>query len=194
MDPHRKAWTFGQPDDFISIWPADLAYFNVVLQEVPRLATVIELGTYLGGSAFMWASAMMLRPLGRVVTFDNGPVPNRLGFPDCCEFVRADVMTPETVEAIARLIGPAPFPVLMFCDNGEKPKEVALYGPLLRPGDVLAVHDWYEEHDPADQTVITPANAPPWVFNAALWEPVRPDCWWPNMHARAWRRTEAPWP
>jgi len=34
---------------------------------------------------------------------------------------------------------------LLYCDNGNKPFEVAFYGPHLVPGDVLGVHDWKTE-------------------------------------------------
>jgi cephalosporin hydroxylase len=34
---------------------------------------------------------------------------------------------------------------IMYCDNGNKPFEVAFYGPHLNPGDVMGVHDWKQE-------------------------------------------------
>lgn len=33
-------------------------------------------------------------------------------------------------------------PTLLICDNGDKPKEIATFAPLLEPGDFLTVHDW----------------------------------------------------
>jgi len=34
---------------------------------------------------------------------------------------------------------------LLFCDNGDKPKEVELYSPYLKINDYLVVHDWGTE-------------------------------------------------
>jgi len=34
---------------------------------------------------------------------------------------------------------------LLYCDNGIKRREVIYYGPLLRKGDLLGVHDWGKE-------------------------------------------------
>jgi cephalosporin hydroxylase len=34
---------------------------------------------------------------------------------------------------------------LLYCDNGNKPYEIAFYGPHLVPGDVMGVHDWDTE-------------------------------------------------
>ena len=38
-----------------------------------------------------------------------------------------------------------PIRKLLFCDNGKKEKELRLYAPLLREGDILGVHDWDTE-------------------------------------------------
>lgn len=45
------------------------------------------------------------------------------------------------VAAIRDLIMYTRPPVLVFCDNGDKPREFALYAPVLRSGDIIAVHD-----------------------------------------------------
>ena len=39
-------------------------------------------------------------------------------------------------------------PVMLYCDNGDKPKEVATFAPYLKSGDYLAVHDWKVEIKP----------------------------------------------
>ena len=36
-------------------------------------------------------------------------------------------------------------PVLLLCDNGNKPYEIVTYSPHLVPGDLVAVHDWGTE-------------------------------------------------
>jgi hypothetical protein len=49
---------------------------------------------------------------------------------------------------IIALIRQAPRPFVLFCDDGNKPLEVAKYAPALRIGDVVAVHDLGTEVDP----------------------------------------------
>jgi hypothetical protein len=39
------------------------------------------------------------------------------------------------------LIKKAPRPFVLYCDDGNKQLEVETFGPSLRPGDYLAVHD-----------------------------------------------------
>lgn len=45
-------------------------------------------------------------------------------------------------------------PMLLFCDNGNKPKEVLEYSPLLRSGDFISVHDYGTEVQPIDLEVL----------------------------------------
>jgi hypothetical protein len=42
---------------------------------------------------------------------------------------------------ILALIEQAPRPFVLFCDNGDKPLEIAKYAPAVRVGDFVAVHD-----------------------------------------------------
>jgi len=37
---------------------------------------------------------------------------------------------------------------LLYCDNGDKEREVLMYAPLLNSGDLLGVHDWEREVRP----------------------------------------------
>lgn len=49
--------------------------------------------------------------------------------------------------ALVRLwMNTLPAPCLIFCDGGDKPKELKLYAPLCRPGDVLMGHDYHNEY------------------------------------------------
>lgn len=38
----------------------------------------------------------------------------------------------------------------IYCDNGNKPKEMNLFVPLLNPGDLIGVHDWNKEINTLD--------------------------------------------
>ena len=41
-------------------------------------------------------------------------------------------------------------PLLLLCDNGAKPLEMATFVPLLRAGDIVGVHDWGTEVNEGD--------------------------------------------
>lgn len=62
-------------------------------------------------------------------------------------FVSEDVLYNGTT--VLALIA-QPGQTILYCDNGLKPKEVQLYAPHLKSGDLLAVHDWGTEIYPAD--------------------------------------------
>ncbi len=36
-------------------------------------------------------------------------------------------------------------PILLYCDNGDKPKEIETFFHLMHTGDYLVVHDWDSE-------------------------------------------------
>jgi len=35
---------------------------------------------------------------------------------------------------------------VLFCDNGNKPKEFAIYATYLKAGDIICLHDWLQEY------------------------------------------------
>jgi hypothetical protein len=54
-------------------------------------------------------------------------------------FLRLDVWS--RPEKVHDLIAKAPRPFVLYCDDGNKQLEVETFGPSLRTGDYLAVHD-----------------------------------------------------
>jgi hypothetical protein len=58
-------------------------------------------------------------------------------------FVQVDVWA--NPHAIHDLIAQAPRPFVLYCDDGNKAREVATFAPSLRAGDFLAVHDFGTE-------------------------------------------------
>jgi glycosyltransferase involved in cell wall biosynthesis len=54
----------------------------------------------------------------------------------------------------------------LLCDNGDKPKEVELYGKWLKSGSVLSVHDWLTEVHPDEVAEFVKG-----------WEPWKKDQW-----------------
>lgn len=57
-----------------------------------------------------------------------------------------DAWAPGTLNEVAYWLELAPAPALIIVDGGDKPKELRLYAPLLRPGDVIVAHDYHNEY------------------------------------------------
>lgn len=51
-----------------------------------------------------------------------------------------------TVDEVAQWVRESAGPCLVFCDGGDKPRELHLYAPILRSGDVLVGHDRGNEY------------------------------------------------
>lgn len=123
---------------------------------------VIELGTDLGGMS-AWLADQVQPWGGHVWSFDLTP---RFGgakirnltveVADLIGCGVTDTKTDPTLLAqgranprVVELIEGAPSPLLLYCDNGHKATELRLYAPLLRVGDLCAVHDYGTEVDAA---------------------------------------------
>lgn len=120
---HRRAAQQSRAD--LRAWQSFLA--------AHRVAGIVELGTGLGAFSLWLAERVPL-----VVTVDAerpSDPPKR--------FVQRDIFADPLDLAAPEFRGLRP--LLLFCDNGDKPREVALYGPALRVGDYLAVHDFDAE-------------------------------------------------
>ena len=130
--------------------PIDYVIWTRILDEHP-VELIVELGTAWGGFALYLSHLATAHGIG-FVTFDR--VDHRTAGPDRTfgnreaaaadlgdAFVCADVLAnPEVV--IGAIRGRR---VVLLCDNGDKPREVALFAPELRPGSVLVAHDWGTE-------------------------------------------------
>lgn len=55
--------------------------------------------------------------------------------------VLADVFDPTTVAVISSLVQTKPGPAFIYCDDGDKPREMRTYAPILRLGDYMMSHD-----------------------------------------------------
>lgn len=122
-------------DDF-----ADIA--AIISPHQPKI--VVELGTDEGGFSG-WLADLVLPWGGSVVTFDikkKFKTGLLLDFANL-QFREADVLT-AIHPSVRGALGSAA-PALLYCDNGNKQREVELYAPLLRVGDILATHDYNTE-------------------------------------------------
>lgn len=119
---------------------------NLVQYAIDVIATmevdmIIELGTYRGGFTKLLEDKM---PTTQIHTFDtyNGTVTTKKFFGPYVHFYKESVLTDCPV--LQELLS-LPVKKLLYCDNGRKRQEVAMYAPMLSPGDYIGVHDWGNE-------------------------------------------------
>ncbi len=114
-------------------------------------SVVIELGT--GTGAFsLYLAGYCAANHARFYTYDTGKNehPHSRPQPLCIEGVellggkvrKADVFAEETIEEIGSLLSPVSF---VYCDNGDKPRELRMYAPLIPVGSFIGVHDFGHE-------------------------------------------------
>ncbi len=138
------------------IWPMgvscsltwyDLGAIAHIIQDA-RIRTVIEIGVEHGGLA-AWLTAYChytgCRYRGIDITF--APLhPTVRDDMASNQLEERDAWSAETVARVGQWMAEYPAPALIICDGGDKPKELKLYAPLLRPGDVLLGHDYHNEY------------------------------------------------
>ena len=117
---------------------ADFQMWEKLLNAHPELRSIVELGS--GEAGFSAYLAIQAKARGlKFATFDKV----RMDGHKQPGFELLDVFE-EPERVVARLYSPA----VLFCDNGDKPREVATFAPLLQPGDLLVVHDFGTEFWP----------------------------------------------
>lgn len=158
----------------------DFLYLDYVLYNHQHLTSVMELGTLHGITTIYLGVAMALRS-GSVISYDiqefkPAKVHNVVKHLPI-KFPHADVLNdPLTTEIIRALISNVH--TLLFCDNGNKEREVELYAPYLGQGSVLLVHDCWTE--------VKPENIQP---HLAGFEPYQHEVAEAmSSHLRAWRK------
>lgn len=124
----------------------DLAIWELFLQG-NTICSLIELGTgYCGMSTYLFLQCIQ-RNL-QFLTFDIKPKANLdrplskfLGLGE--HFIETDIFA--NSDLVKSSIERMPKPLLLFCDNGNKPREFSIFVPLLSSGDYVVVHDWGSE-------------------------------------------------
>lgn len=156
-----KRSIFGQTD--VQISHADLLALETVLAIKPL--PIVELGTGTGVTSMYLGTAAAINNV-LMMTFDitdrRLPAVKAAWFNNMT-FFRQDIFT-DPHGTISDLL--SRYPVLLFCDNGDKPKEFQTFVPHLLPGSIVIVHDWLREIHPKDvaETVqkckLTPIELP----------------------------------
>lgn len=111
-------------------WSALFVLETVLTEHKPDL--IIELGTGYG------ALSKFFSLFAPVVTFDvrNLGIKKHPGV----TFYHGDIFNQSVSGYIKSLI--AGKRIFLFCDNGNKPREFKTFVPMLKPGDVVFVHDY----------------------------------------------------
>lgn len=125
---------------------------------------VIEIGTYSGGLAV--ALGLHARVIGATMTtYDVNrameslvPIGKALGVTFRTGSCWDVTLEREIAEIIAR-----PGPTFVLCDGGNKLRELATFSAFLKPGDVIAAHDYDAVHDAGD--IHQPQLERPWPFS-----------------------------
>src|SRR5262245_23384196 len=134
-----KSWTsIGQ------VWPVGIPVAQswldigavLRLTQDEQVALVVEIGLHKAGLASLFLLREEVTPGFRYygIERDARLIPPAL--PKRCYRV-ADAWAADTVTWAREQIGAADGPTLILCDGGDKPRELVLYAPLLRPGDLI---------------------------------------------------------
>lgn len=140
------------------IWPMgvscsltwyDLGAIAHVIQ-TRHIKGVLEIGVEHGGlaaylEAFSYYNSFIYRGIDITLNALAPKVYERFG----ALVEQRDAWHEATVRSADNWIANVPGPVLIFCDGGDKPKELKLYAPLIRAGDVLLGHDYHNEYTDA---------------------------------------------
>ena len=138
-----------------AIWPigvscsltwCDLGAIAHIIQTA-GIKTVLEVGVEHGGlasylRAYGIYTGLAYRGIDITLNALNQAVRER----DISAIDARDAWTQATVDEMRDWLHDAPAPALIFCDGGNKPRELHLYAPLIRYGDVLLGHDYHNEY------------------------------------------------
>lgn len=123
---------------------ADLISWELFFQRCGKIASLTELGTGRGGMS-LYFMLMALQKGFQFFTYDIEP-PFAMGSRIArmldlkANFTKLDVFA--NIPIVIRRFS---HPLVLFCDDGDKDKEVFEYHKYLLQGDYLAVHDYGRE-------------------------------------------------
>jgi cephalosporin hydroxylase len=123
------------------IW-IDFILWENLLNDQPQVKGIVEIGTWKGGFSLFLQAQAAGRDLG-FHTFDVEEPEADLN----PNFTKLDVWArPGSVQMYLA----AWSPVVLFCDGGNKPRELKTFAPMCGEGSVFVVHDWGTEMLPED--------------------------------------------
>jgi cephalosporin hydroxylase len=167
------------------IWPmgvsCSLTWYDVgailhVVQSA-RIRTVLEVGVEHGGLASLLRSYGGYTGIGyRGIDITLAPLHPVVRERDLAAIELRDAWDAATIADMGHWLDQQPAPALIICDGGDKPRELHLYAPLLRAGDVMLGHDYHNEYeDAAIATVPAQQVRADWLDDTLLCMFVRSD-------------------
>lgn len=157
----------------------DLVLWEWFLNRV-RVKSIVELGT--GNAAF--SCFLQTQCISRGLQFatvdihkpDQRQLHRVLGIPRV--FIEIDLLGPGAISMVERLLNGLPRPVVLYCDNGDKPHEVAVFSNLLKKRDYLGVHDYgieFHDHhlDPIKDRVVEVVKPEEAIGNTRWYEVIK---------------------
>lgn len=120
----------------------ELIAWEGVLNSSPQLRGIVELGTFEGGFSFYLDMQARARGWQVFRTFDIKPPERQVP-----GFIKLDIYRYQS--DLGRTLA-AFGPIALFCDGGNKPRELRTFPPYLAEGSIVAVHDWGTETLPGD--------------------------------------------
>ena len=115
---------------------ADYWLWEAILNGEKETKGIVELGTAKGGFSLFLAAQAQARDIW-FRTYDVVTPTRRIpGFVQC------------DIYAMATEIGihlQRHDPIVLFCDGGNKPRELKTFSPYLTPKSLIVVHDWGTE-------------------------------------------------
>jgi cephalosporin hydroxylase len=156
LNPHGEAWLRWYYDS--AVWkrvsyrgvrtlknPLDLWNYQEVFEE-RGIEWVLETGTRHGGSALFFADLLAARAAaGFVVSVDVDHGSLQAPAHDRVRLLKGDSAAAETVAAVRALLDVRRAPLFVILDADHRKahvlRELAVYVPLMRPGDYLVVED-----------------------------------------------------
>jgi len=121
-----------------------LPTWSYAMEKYPP-TTIVELGTDCGGfTCALGVHAWRIK--AQIHTFNLNPAPTSAFLPLSdllpIAFHVGDCFDPAVTQKIADYIR-VPGITYVLCDAGDKPREFNLFSQYLKPGDVIAAHDYY---------------------------------------------------
>lgn len=138
-----------------AIWPlgvsCSLTWYDMGaiahIVQMGGIRTVLEIGVEHGGlAAWLMAFGTYTGCVYRGIDITLAPLHTRALGDTGAIILERDAWSDATVREMGQWLDTQPAPALIICDGGDKAKELHLYAPLLRPGDVMIGHDYHNEY------------------------------------------------
>lgn len=134
-------------------WQQVIAHLEIIRQYEVR--QFIELGVLHGGLANL-ISTLFGHTGCAYIGFERDFEQIDAGVLRTIPIVQGDIFEDRIVAFIEDEIKLTKGPVYLFCDNGNKPREIKTFAPLLRSGDIISIHDYGTEVFDRDLEILKP--------------------------------------